>query len=180
MSLLAWILPPFRQYKGDYFYLFLVFALLDPLTLIVSKLVGFNYYIYVFGTGIVIFSLIKKHSLKSSLMLTFLFLIIAAVYITKSIDPRFLIILEHFIIIYLILLRTINSYMKFQKVQQFHIVLLVYFLSLVIKFFFIILNKTSGILFFYSTTFFEIFIAIYFFIVRAEEKDKSYESISDM
>lgn len=78
-------------------------------------------------------------------------------------------ILLHFCIIAFILNRALLFIHKYLEVRIFHVVLLLYEISVLGKYLSLVMDQSSGIYYFVITNIFEIFIAVFFMIVREEK-----------
>lgn len=164
-----WLFPPVRQYKGRYFYFFLVLALLDPAALLAYKCMGIPFYsIYTFGGFLCLVSLAGIGGTKNYIYSAAIFLLLV-LNLTNPFNLRILVMIENIIIIYFVLIITIQFYNIHQRFSHFHLVLLFYEATIITKFLFLLLTIKTGAIYFYVTSFFDIFAAIYFCIVKGSE-----------
>lgn len=176
VSLIIWMIPPIRQYKGNYFYFFITLAIMDPLSLIflkTFKIMSYNF--YAFASLIVILSLLEKETIKRYLLLEIIGLIsIGGIILTKLFDARIILIIESLIISFIVLTKMVSYFTNYQRFNPFHIVLLFYVLSLATKYLFFVIFGKGGYMYFFITNAFEFIFAIYFSIVKGHDtKDES-------
>lgn len=170
----AWILPPFTQVKGRYFYFFYIVAL--------SAISGFANYIFHFGgaqhvylatTVLFLPSLFKTHMHKNFIYYLTLGVItyfISNTFLSKS-TPYFfelVIFIPTFIIV---LSRIIKFIFDENKILIFECVLGLYLFSLIIKYIPLISEGESALVFYFLMTFFQIIIGV-FFIFANEDNPK--------
>ncbi len=170
-SIVVWLLPPFRQYRGNYFSFFLVLGLEGLSTILFSYLHISLLKVYNIMNIIVLFSLINFTSIKKYWYLFFLSLAIILL-INHTSDNKlivFTIILTHLIIFYIFLKDTAINYNKNGSLSIGYFIILLYEITAILKFCLALSNIRTGIIFFYLTTAFESFIAIFFTIYKLEE-----------
>jgi hypothetical protein len=164
-SILIWLFPPFRQYKTQYFLFFLILALADPVMFLLLKLLS----VEVTRTNLIItffmiLSLIDSNKLKKGWIFVFLFLLIlltAASRLPLKEVYQLKIILSC-IILFFIVKDSLLYLNKHQTINLFYLVLILYEITIVIKFIYTASRTHTGSIYFYTTGFFEIFIGIFF------------------
>lgn len=176
-SILVWCLPPLRQFRGAFFYFFLLQAISDPLALICL-----NFSISAISLKVIIASLLflavydPKKILRNSL---FGSPIIGLLFYLSFYSNRpgiiFFLILIHVSIIFLILKKYLNE-ISFPKVEisLFSLLILFYEATIVTKYFVNIVNIDKGVYYFYLTSAFDILLGIAFCFVREEDKHFSF------
>lgn len=170
LSLVIWLIPPVRQFRGDYFYFFLILALLDPAASLLYRGMDVPYFsTYTFGGFLVMMSLTGINKKNAYIYLP-AFLLLLYLNVAHPFNLRILIIIEYLVVAFIIQKRAIQHFFTWQKFYPFHLVLLFYVITVITKFMFLLLNIKGGDIYFYITSFFEIIIAIYFCIVKGEEK----------
>ena len=166
-----WLLPPFRQYKGKYFYFFLVLGLEGLSTILLAYLHINLFKFYNIVNIVIILTLFDKTSIKKN---WYVFLIsLAAVLIVNQTSDLGLIILAkiiaQIIIFYIFLKYAAIDYYKNGSFRISYFILLLYEITLILKSYFSLGNIEIGIVFYHLTTAFESFIAIFFTIYKVEE-----------
>ncbi|MGE5496829.1 MAG: hypothetical protein ACM3Q2_02070 [Syntrophothermus sp.] len=173
-TIVCWLLPPVRQYRGSYFYFFLVLAIQDPITQIISNAAQISAnIIYSFGLLFLLLTLVNKKTIRRFYPVWLVMFFLLLVYIKyRLFDARYIMLAEMLVLIYMTMKRSIEDYIGRQKIHIPHIILLLYTVSLFTKYMFYVMFKGSGYLYFYLTTVFENLVAIYFTCVRLEDFSK--------
>lgn len=177
ISSIVWSLPPFRQYKGKFFNYFLILAISDPLGVFLIKL-GYrnNYSVYAVAAAATLLSVmaLNKNISRMPAMYFILFTMAAGVFMplveVKLLIAAILIVLIYYFIRYMIIFVG-----KHGRVNFFHVLFLVYNVSLTFKLINIALELQKGQLYFYFTTGFEIILGILFCIFREGEKQFAFK-----
>ncbi len=156
---------PFRQYGGRFFFFFLILALSDPVVLIyhwIYPVHPFRIYIVVFLFSV--YSVMNFETVKKRIALLIIvtlldlgFAVYAGIFLLRAI-----LFFEDFVILYLILGRTLIDIIKTYEINIFYFVLNFYVLTLLIKDFIMLIDLKTGIYYFYITSALEILICIYF------------------
>ena len=164
ISILIWLLPPFRQLKGGYFLYFLILGYSDPLALLLLKFIKLNanytHLIVAFLLAISILYYAKNLNVKWGIIL-FLFLILSLFINIREIR-YFSIISFHGLILSQLLILSIKEFYQESKINLYYFVLLVYELATIFKYIAFVYNYTSGVYYFYLSAAFEMLICIYF------------------
>lgn len=171
-SVLVWIFPPFRQYKGSYFYFFLVLGSGGVLSIVLAFTIHFDVLkLYDIISFLIFLSLYKQQQIKKYWYWFFIMLLIL-LFMNKYSDDKlisFLIITLHIIIFYIILKNAAIAYNTNNMFNIGYFILLLYEITVLLKFYLSIANIHTGTIFFYLMTAFESFIAIFFTIYKVEE-----------
>lgn len=174
-SVLIWLFPPFRQYRGKYFYFFMVLALEGLISVSLASLFHFNILkIYNIINLILIFTLFRN-TLIRKYWYSFFISLIVVFFINYYSDTRlimFTIILAHLIIFYIILKNAAIDYNETSSLNIGYFILLLYEITIQLKFYLALINVHTGIFFFFITTSFETIIAIFFIIYKVEKSPK--------
>ncbi len=174
-SILIWLATPLRQYKKNYFFFFLLYALTDPILILVHLFFhihpyqAYSIFILLAVLSLLKFTWIKKY--KVYISLAFLINIILSVYANLkylSID----LILLNFIILIIFLSKAIFDVYKEDLINVFYFVICVYQISIIMKYVIFATNVKTGIIFFYLTSAFEILIGIYFIFYNERNSPK--------
>jgi hypothetical protein len=168
ISEIIWIFPLFRQLKTKWFIFFLALGILDPLTHLLRFAFSYNGNLqYDLGSIVLYLSLyiVEGKKTKESDYLFVVLLII--VRLLTSIDVLFLLIIHLFIFYKILSFTIIETHLK-ERLNISFLVLMLYELSILIKFL-EYLNKTpvSNIPY-YFMLFFEMGAAIFFILFRID------------
>lgn len=171
LSMVFWIFPAIRQYKTNLFFYFWILAISDPLVLFLYYFISVK--IYYTQLVLVFFTMLYLYwsSLKKNYVRIVIFLILAFMLVSLFLSPSFIkqvIILINIIILFIFVHRTIVFIAKNGKVNIFHVVLLVYQTSIIMKQIAALTNANTGIVNFYTTSAFQFLVAIFFSIFREE------------
>jgi hypothetical protein len=169
---LVWVLPPFKQQETKYFLYFLILAISDPLV------VGLSYLFkilpqqsYVVIEFIIIFSLIKKNFRNKFLVL---FAVIGYLLSYKSLANEYLLIISFFlqtVILLIILYHFILSIQEEKGLNLFYMLMVLYQVTLVIKFIVVITDANLGLVQFYLTSIIGIIFGILFTLINISTKN---------
>lgn len=178
LSILFWIFPAVRQYKTELFWYFLVFALTDPISMILITLKTNTPHTTLIFSFILLFSvlcpLLKKSSTKAVLFVVSTLFIYS--FFTSGIFITSLKLLFHIIIIFYFVQRSLSFITKTDKVNIFHLFLLLEEISIVLKILAVLNNAKTGLALFTATGLFQIMIAIFFTLYK-EDDSKLFVSL---
>lgn len=182
LSALFWIFPAVRQYKTELFWYFLVFALSDPIRLILIIIFRTNpSYITLLLNILLLFSviwqLLKKSSKKAVLFVVSTLFIYS--FFTSRIFAINLALLFHIIIIFYFVQRSLSFITKTDKVNIFHLFLLLEEISIVLKVLAVLSDAKTGLAFHTATNLFQILIAIFFTLYK-EDDSKLFISLRNV
>ena len=170
VSIIAWILPVFRQYKGNFFYYFLIWALADPFNVWCAPLLKIHGYVshsiagllLFYSVGVTLQSFIKNWVYHLLLILGFL----SALYLLPNLI--FLLLFIHFLILYKFIKLAVIRLHSTSELNIFYLVLIFYETSLLVKLIVLISGTETAVVLFYLTLLFQILVAIFFTIFREE------------
>lgn len=170
LSVFVWLFPPIKQFRSSFFYFFLVLALGDPIS------VPFIYYRLippsVFHLAISAAAYFSLPQLNRHLKRAYIIPVLALIFAFSVLLPKeYLILLIgilHFFIFLAILQYTINFLSITGRIQLFHLLLLTYETSLLLKFIDKIFAVNYGMTEFYFTTGFQIILGILFCFINEE------------
>lgn len=159
-SIFFWILPLYKQYKGSYFYFFLILALTDPIFRI-SKFLELSY-IPIGPVSLFLLSLAsfgKRIKLSLPIILFFVLFILVLYFDPNNQLFKVFVCLVSFInfIKRLLLEQFSNS-----KINLFYIAASFYMLLLLLNLSLVVLNIKSGATYFYFTIIIMYFLALFF------------------
>jgi hypothetical protein len=172
LSIAAWFFPVFKQFKHKYYYLFLILALGDSITMIMYELFKFDVERSMLITALLMvfsfLSIYKKHFFIYSLtvmLLGYLALILVPIneYILK-----FIIMILLLIMVFFVLKALIIDSLTYKSISLFYLILFVYVLSLALKFYITLTLVLDSIVYYHITTIFEIVVAIFFTFYNEE------------
>ncbi len=173
LSMCVWIFPPFKQYKSDFFYFFLVLAISSPITVAVGFLFKISPQILS-----VTFTLLVISTLMSYCKHRYFFIILSIFWIIISLSFSFhkniltITFIGAHIFIVIILINSLMKYIQETKaVNLFLILLITYELINILKYIAGILSYERGAISFYIATFIQIFFGIIFLFISFKTKD---------
>lgn len=173
ISLCIWLLPPLKQFRGKFFYYFLIQAIADPIALTLIKLHCYNLPFYVVKDILIILCLWNlKVTIRKLYMIVPVLLLIH--YLIYGIDYKITVPLIsgiQMVVLYFIFKMATDDMLELKRVKMFYIVLILYELSVILKFIISITSLNLGLVYFYATTAFEILPGI-FFIFVSERNEK--------
>lgn len=170
-SVFFWIFPAIRHYKTELFWYFLTLALSDPLAHILKNTTIFRIYdvhlIFVFLASLSLYWLILKKKYVR-IILTCAFLLVLGSFFSTSNFSYKIIALIHLLILVFFLMRSIHFIAENSKLNIFHLFLLLYETSIILKILALLTQADTGIIFFYATSIFQILLAIFFGMFKEE------------
>lgn len=174
-GLLVWLFPPFRQFRTNYFFFFLMLAVMDPMVMIIYELLGTlsSSGIFVLFSYVILLSILER-SVVIKYFIIFaapVAAILLAGYATDFVDEntwKFLLILLHFLIFSIILKLYALKQVKEGTLNWFYVVLLFYELTLIFKFVVITLGFSNAAGYFIITTFVQLAFGLFFSIFRED------------
>ena len=178
LSIFFWLLPPFRQYGSKFFGYFLILALADPVSLAI-QLLGINS-----NFTLILFSVLAYLLLRGALLKLAnnwglnLVLIIGSfgTYFLSSVMIKFIFIIIHTLILFVILKYTLQYIHEKRVINIFHFVLIFYEFSGITKCIAIIYEVNNSTEFLIISVLFQMLVAL-FFAIFLEESSKIRFSI---
>lgn len=175
LSIFIWLLPPLKQFGGRFFYFFLILALSDPVAMAVNHLTASLPLNIVPVTTYALVSLALLVSLPQSnkyLKLSYVIPILAVSFIAiiclSLEDSVILIGVIHILILYVLIKYVINYTFINGRIQLFHLLLITYEISVLLKFINKIFHMHTGLIEFYFITGFQIILGIMFSLLKEE------------
>jgi hypothetical protein len=163
ISILFWLLPPFRQIKGGFFLYFLILGYSDPLGFMLIRLRINPYYTHFVIAFLLVLSVMyynKTLTLKWIVpLILFLFFFLWRGNNETLIVP---IMVFHFIIFLQIVISSAKEFQIKQKISVYFPILLIYELTIILKFVALEINFNPGFYLFYMTSAFEILVCLFF------------------
>jgi len=164
ITIIVWLIIPIRQFKTRFFLFFLIIGLLDPTAYILSLIFNLNIAVpHLLGTIILLYPALFeiKKQIKLWLILTLFSTGLIVVFYAISISIIIQIVIH--LIIFISFLKVLVIYFsENRKLLLFHLMLVLYEFSLLLKFFVFYLEPGVGPAYYYVTTSFEIMIGIFF------------------
>ncbi|MGE5431193.1 MAG: hypothetical protein ACM3QX_08970 [Syntrophomonadaceae bacterium] len=179
LSTLVWIFPPLRQFRGRFFYYFLIIALSDPISITFHYLkLEWSTPLFVLFSAGLLFSLPQQNRyLRLPYLIPALILYIAAIYFLPVSDQIILLGLIHITIVYILFKYIITYVYENGRIQLFHLLLLTYEISLLLKFINLIFELHAGIVNFNFITGFQIILGILFCFIKEESPKLSFRLV---
>jgi len=172
ISILIWLLPPVRQYKGKFFFFFLALAIVDPFSLLLFLFhQELPVFVYLYFNLIRLLSLIPWEYItryKYYILVPFLFLTIPEI---VGVNIEFFLILESFVsfLIFLFLLTDfVFEYVNYRTINMGLFILMLFELTTILKIMNIIFGFTNATLYYITTTLFQNSIGIIFILYKVE------------
>ena len=170
---MVWLLPPIRQYKGKLFLYFLLLAIADPLSHVLTISFSTNsYQIYsLISFGAVLAVSVNKIYRKNIAFVFTGFILTLFITITQDRNVIYIyLIVLHLIILWNFLKETLISFSKNNFLTLGWVVLILYEISIVLKLIVVLEVTQVSVIYYYLTTGFEILIAIFFTIYKVEDR----------
>ena len=172
-SIIVWIIPPIRQYKTRLFIFFLILGIMDPLSLLYKYLTNFPFPLegYLVFNYIMLLTILpgKTFYKYKPYLLAFTPIMILPMLYTIQKPITYLIVVFLFITMFFIILRNfIITSTKSRKLNFFYMVLLLYLLTIILKFTVLIFGFIDATANFIVTSIFQAVIGLYFSIFRED------------
>lgn len=173
-SIIVWLLPPFKQYKGKYFLFFLILACIDPISLFFVYITKFALpsQVIILFFYCLLLSLIEINLLRKNWIW---FVLIALVLFSPTIfhfdrnEITWIYILLQLGITLIILKNLITNFASAGKLSLFHLVFLFYQFTTIAKFSNLLTGFADATAFFMLTTIAQITFGLFFTIYREDK-----------
>jgi hypothetical protein len=165
---LVWVIIPFRQYKTRFFGYFLILAVLDLAYIVLKNFIQINtLYYYLYGTILLLYPALLeiKHNYKIGILIV-LGITGSFVLYNSPIDSILVQVVIHLIIFINFLKLLIIHYSQARKLKIFHLMLIIYEFSVILKFFVYYKEIGIGPVYYFLTTAFEILIGLFFIFIN--------------
>jgi hypothetical protein len=170
ISILIWLLPPFRQIKGGYFLYFLILGYSDPLTLFFLWHLKLNpiytHLIIALALTISIFYYTKILKIRWVVFLVLLFVL--SLWLCDKNTLFIPIAIFRILIVWQLFVSSANEILLKHKINLYLSVLIFYELTSILKYIAVEINYTNGIYMFYLTLAFEMIICVFFIFYNLE------------
>lgn len=173
-TIIIWIIIPFRQFRGRYFFYFLFLALMDPLTLFLRIFLNSNsnyFYIplsYLAFVSLFDFSIIKK----ARSIFIIIFLIVCISNFSDYMADRFFFYMSliHIMILLYFIKEFMVSFLKSKIFNVFILLLIFYELTIVTKNLNLIAGFTDAQIYHFISSIFEILIGLFFCFFKTDNR----------
>lgn len=181
ISVFIWLLPPLRQYKNYFFYYFVILAFSDVISIAIHYSLGIS--VYSFYVTISVLSLLSLLDKEHILRWVWYYSICAVLIIVTSFCLEFnyfstsyflsneiIFVFLHSIILTRIIYLFVLNITKAKAFNLFYIVLMLYELSIIVKFLNLLTGLTDVYTYFYITSIFQAIIGLFFSIFREDNR----------
>lgn len=174
-SILIWLLPPLKQFRGRFFYYFLVQALSDPIVLLLFMFKLPSQPFYFVKALFLILLLGKEINAVKKIWHFFPFLIIifALTFNLPYIPLSILNALGHVCLLYLIFRITVTDAINCKHIKIFNMMFFLYELSIVFKYFYLAFTS-AGMIYFIITSAFDIILGVFFTFTRDDSSQFTF------
>jgi hypothetical protein len=163
ISILIWLIPPFKQLKGGYFLYFLILGYSDPLAIMLFRFRIDVQFVHIITAFLVTISVLYYNKNLNLKWIAALFLLLGLSLWKAGVENRYLYFIIFHIIVYLqILIPSIKEFYLKHQINLYFTVLMIYELSTILKYIAVTYNYFTGIYLFYLTSVFEMFVALFF------------------
>jgi hypothetical protein len=164
ISILVWLLPPFRQLKGGYFLYFLISGYSDPLAILLGEVFRLNpYYTHLLIAFLLSISILfYSKKLNSKWIASLILLLILSLWLGNKNTIFIPIIIFRFLIILQLLISFSNEFLLKQRINIYLSVLIFYEITIILKYAAVGCNYSLGIYFYYLTSVFGMLICLFF------------------
>jgi len=168
VSLIIWLFPVFRQYKGNLFYYFFILALEDPIVYMTFLFTKIPATLIHSVAGILLYYAVDKdwkNILKNRIMNLILIGGFLVALFTLP-NELFLILILHLLILSKFIKYTIIRLFNYSEINSFYFVLIFYELTIIINLIVLLSGTNVGYLLHYITAVFQMLVAIFFTIFK--------------
>lgn len=174
LSIFFWIFPAVRQYRSNLFFYFLTLAAADPFMLVVYGFMHLKplpqnvFYLLFFFFSL--FSIYYSYYRKRYIFILSLFLFcLYLIFIVLKLNYFLqLTVAIKAVILFVFAVKAVTYVALHSRVNFFHVVLILYEISVIMKYLAIITDAQTGAAYFHITSIFQMFIGIFFSIFREE------------
>ncbi len=172
-SIIVWALPPFKQYRTDYFYFFLILAFTSPFNIIIIYLLRISpLLIAVMSSFLLISSLMSyKKQRYFFVILSIISFVISFGFSIHRNTLIILLILTHIIVVLILINSFIKHLQETKAVNLFLILLVTYEFINIVKFIAGLLSFEQGAISYHLPSFIHLFLGITFIFVSLKTKD---------
>lgn len=172
-SIFIWLLPPLKQFRGRFFYYFIIMAIGDPIAYALLKL---HYHTIPFYSimELLLISVLWQPKWLPKKIPYFILPMIALYYAVDKIHYSFgysIIALEHLAILFFIFRIAANDAIDLKKIKMFYILIIFYELSVLLKYIFVATMIDPGVIYFNLTSAFELLLGLSFVFVGEDDAE---------
>ena len=183
ISILVWLLPPFKQLKGGYFLYFLISGYSDPLVILLGEVFRLNpYYTHLLIAFLLSISILfYSKKLNSKWIASLILLLILSLWLGNKNTIFIPIIIFRFLIILQLLISFSNEFLLKQRINIYLSVLIFYEITIILKYAAVGCNYSLGIYFYYLTSVFGMLICLFFIFYNLQNSPliKLHSSVVD-
>jgi len=183
ISILVWLLPPFKQLKGGYFLYFLISGYSDPLAILLGEVFRLNpYYTHLLIAFLLSISILfYSKKLNSKWIASLILLLILSLWLGNKNTIFIPIIIFRFLIILQLLISFSNEFLLKQRINIYLSVLIFYEITIILKYAAVGCNYSLGIYFYYLTSVFGMLICLFFIFYNLQNSPliKLHSSVVD-
>ena len=183
ISILVWLLPPFKQLKGGYFLYFLISGYSDPLALLLGQVFRLNpYYTHLLIAFLLSISILfYSKKLNSKWIASLILLLLLSLWLGNKNTIFIPIIIFRFLIILQLLISFSNEFLLKQRINIYLSVLIFYEITIILKYAAVGCNYSLGIYFYYLTSVFGMLICLFFIFYNLQNSPliKLHSSVVD-
>jgi hypothetical protein len=164
ISILVWLLPPFKQLKGGYFLYFLISGYSDPLAILLGEVFKLDpYYTHLLIAFLLSISILfYSKKLNSKWIASLILLLMLSLWLGDKNTIFIPIIIFRFLIILQLLNSFANEFLLKQRINIYLSVLIFYEITIMLKYAAVGCNYSLGIYFYYLTSVFGMLICLFF------------------
>lgn len=182
-SMIAWMLPPLRQFREKYFYYFLILAINDLLVVFLFLGVSIvlpNGVFYTLASSLLYLALFNREELRKKKIIISLFLLFNAlvVFLPGAKEKYLILCIIHTLIMYEFLKKFFVELSLQETFNLFLFLLVFYEMSIIIKFIVSLLDFRWGIIYFDMISILEIMLALSFAVFK-ERQMKFQKNVKD-
>ncbi len=179
-SIIVWLLPPFKQFKGKYFIFFLILAFIDPINLLFFYVIRspLQSQISILLIYCLLLSIIEKNLLRKYWIWFFLIILVLfspTVFHFNMNQITLVYVLLNLGITLIILKNLITNYVLIGKISVFLTVFLFYQFTIITKLSNLLFGFADAFSFFILTTIAQIIFGLFFSVFT--ENDKAGDSV---
>lgn len=172
ISIFFWLLPPFRQFRGKFFYFFLILGLSDPTSFLFVKLTSQSPEIIQIFLGILLFYSINFDLSTTRKKMYYHIAFISTLVIIYIIFNNALVILllVHLSILLKLVRILLIKIFSEDSFNLFYFAIVFYQISVVLNLFVYLADSDIWLIIYYITLAFQILLAIFFTVFTEESK----------
>lgn len=163
-SALVWLITPFKQFGTRLFWFFLCLALMDSLFILISIIASLNSVTYYLSwTVVLLYTAFFELKTKNRAILIICFAVPGLFVLLYQ--PQYSLVFQtiiHLIIFVIFLRLLIIHFAERRKLLWFHLILIMYEFSILLKFFVYYNELEIGLVYYYVTTAFQILMGVFF------------------